>query len=233
ADFERGADTTERMGPLRATAQGWFSAAEVKRAALFSFALAFLLGIYLAWLGGWPIVAIGSSSLIAGYAYTGGPRPIAYSGSGELFVLLFFGIVAVTGSYYLQAGTLSLNAWLTAAAIGLLAAAVLLVNNYRDLDTDRAAGKLTLVHYLGRKGAQRLYSLLLLLPFLLPLLLQPRLPGSWSVLLALPLAWYLRHRFITEEHAERFNRILAATAMLQLGFALLLALGLLLAVDLD
>ncbi len=228
ADFERGADTAERIGPARATAQGWFSAAEVKRAAYFAFGLAFLIGLYLAWHGGWPIVLLGLASLVAGYAYTGGPRPIAYSASGELFVFLFFGLAAVLGSYYLQTMSLSFNAFAAAVAVGLLAAAVLLVNNYRDLETDERADKLTLAHYLGRAHARQLYALLLLLPFLLPLLAPQISPGGWLVLIALPLALRLLYRFISEPPGPAFNQILAQTAQLQLAYGLLLSGGLLL-----
>jgi 1,4-dihydroxy-2-naphthoate octaprenyltransferase len=225
-DFERGTDTPARLGPERATAQGWFSAAEVKRAAHTCFGLASLIGIYLTWVGGWPIVAIGLLSLVAGYAYTAGPRPIAYSAQGELFVFLFFGLAAVLGSYYLQTRSISAGALFTACAIGALAAAVLLVNNYRDLDTDEKADKLTLVHSLGRRGSRVLYRLLLLLPFGLPLLLQGPSPGAWLVLAALPYALWLQFRFGRETSGPAFNQTLAATARLQLFYSLLLALGL-------
>lgn len=228
ADFERGADTPDRLGPERATAQGWFSAAQVKRAALFSFTGAFGIGIYLAWIGGWPIVIIGLLSLLAGYAYTGGPRPIAYSAGGELFVFIFFGLLAVGGSYYLQTGGLSLDTLFTATAIGLLAAAVLLVNNYRDLETDERAAKLTLVHYLGRERARQLYVLLLILPFALPIVFNQRLDGSWLVVLCLPFALWLLQRFSREKPGREFNTILADTARLQLLYGALLSIGLLL-----
>jgi 1,4-dihydroxy-2-naphthoate octaprenyltransferase len=228
ADYERGADTPARMGPRRATAQGWFTAAEVKRAAVFSFGLAFLVGTYLAWVGGWPIVVIGLCSLAAGYAYTGGPRPIAYSASGELFVFIFFGLIAVLGSYYLQAGSISFNAVLLACAIGFLAAAVLLVNNYRDLETDEQAHKLTLAHYIGRGRTRGLYALLVLTPFLLPLALRPGARHAWLLLLALPLALWLLYRFISTPAGPLFNRILALTAQLQLLYGLLLTAALLL-----
>jgi 1,4-dihydroxy-2-naphthoate polyprenyltransferase len=226
ADYEKGADTPERMGPARATAQGWFTATEVKRAAYSCFGLAFAAGLYLAMVGGLPIVAIGLISLAAGYAYTGGPRPIAYSASGELFVFLFFGLVAVLGSYYLQTSRLSLNALYCACALGLLAAAVLLVNNYRDLATDRKAGKLTLAHYLGARRTGVTYGLLLLLPFMLPLLLEAVRPGIWLILVLLPVALVLLRGFIRERPGRAFNRYLAQTARLQLIYSTLLSLGL-------
>ena len=226
ADFERGADTLERIGPARATAQGWFTAGQVKRAAWASFTLAFMIGIYLAWIGGWPIVVIGLLSLGAGYAYTGGPRPIAYSALGELFVFLFFGLIGVLGSYYLQRGALSWNALSIACAVGLLAAAVLLVNNYRDLETDERAHKLTLTHYLGRPGSRLAYGLMLLLPFTLPLWLEGTPQATWMILIALPIALVLWRRFSTEPTGPVFNEILAQTAQLQLLFGALLVAGL-------
>jgi len=226
ADFERGADTPDRLGPARATAQGWFTPRQVKHAAWISFILAFLAGIYLAWIGGWPIVVVGLLSLTAGYAYTGGPRPIAYSALGELFVFLFFGLIGVLGSYYLQQGGLSWNALTVASAVGLLAAAVLLVNNYRDLETDERANKLTLTHYLGRPGSRRAYGLMLLLPFTLPLWLNDAPQASWLILIALPMALALWRRFSHEPAGPVFNQILAHTAQLQLLFGVLLIIGL-------
>ncbi|HEB96300.1 MAG TPA: 1,4-dihydroxy-2-naphthoate polyprenyltransferase [Sedimenticola thiotaurini] len=226
ADHERGADTPDRLGPPRATAQGWFSAAEVKLAAWISFGLAFLLGIFLSWVGGWPIVVIGLLSLTAGWAYTGGPRPIAYTAFGELFVFIFFGLVGVLGSYYLQRGDWSGDAVLVAAAVGMLAAAVLLVNNYRDLDTDERARKLTLAHYLGPAGSSLFYGGLLLLPFTLPLWMRDSGHAVWLVVAALPMALYLWRRFSREPRGPAFNRILARTAQLQLLFGALLTAAL-------
>ena len=228
ADFERGADTAERLGPPRATAEGWFSALQVKQAALGSFCGAFLIGIYLVWVGGWPILTIGLLSLLAGYAYTGGPRPIAYSATGELFVFLFFGLLAVCGSYYLQTTNITLDSLICAVAIGLLAAAVLLVNNYRDLETDRQANKLTLTHYLGQERARQLYVLLILLPFALPIAFNHQRDGIWLVVLSLPFAIWLLQRFFREPPGPGFNAILANTAKLQLLFGVLLSIGLLL-----
>src|SRR5574343_1186858 len=142
-DFLRGTDTPGRLGPQRATAEGWLAPRMVKTGAWLSFALAFLCGIYLVWHGGWPIVAIGLASRAAGWAYTGGPRPIAYGPLGEVFVFIFFGLVAVGGSYYLQTLSLSPIALAAAALVGIHAAAVITVNNYRDLDTDARSGRKT------------------------------------------------------------------------------------------
>jgi len=226
ADYERGADTPERLGPARASAQGWFTSSQVKRAAHICFGFAFCIGIYLATVGGWLIVVIGLLSLAAGYAYTGGPKPIAYSATGELFVFMFFGLIAVMGSYYLQTIHLSLNAFYCACALGLLAAAVLLVNNFRDLDTDAKAQKLTLTHYLGKDKSRITFSLLLLIPFLLPLLLTDVGTTVWLVLILLPLALSLLRNYIRENPGPIFNTYLANTARLQLAYSALLSIGL-------
>jgi 1,4-dihydroxy-2-naphthoate octaprenyltransferase len=231
ADFERGADhSATRLGPTRVTAQGWLSAAQVKRGAAISFGLALLGGCYLVWVGGWPILMVGLASIAAGWAYTGGPRPVAYSSLGELFVWLFFGLVAVAGSYYLQTGQLTGGALIAGALLGMPAAAVLVVNNYRDLDNDKQSGKNTLAVRLGRRASQVEYTLLMLAPFaLLPLLQAVGAPGPGWVLpwLLLPWALQLVGRFRYETPGPVFNQLLAATAQFQLGFGLLLCLGLL------
>ncbi len=224
-DYERGTDTHERLGPARATAQGWFSALQVKRAAHLAFGVATLIGLGLVWRGGWPILAIGLASLAGGYAYTGGPRPIAYGPLGEVYVLLFFGILAVTGTYYLQALALDWTALALGVALGLPAAAVLLLNNYRDLDTDRAAGRRTLCHYLGRTAARRLYATLLLAPVAIILLtLGPA--TTWPVLLSLPLAGHLIRQLDRGAIGPAINRLLGQTGLFQLGLTLLLLAGL-------
>ena len=224
-DFLRGTDTPGRLGPRRATAEGWLSPAAVKAGAWLAFALAFVCGIYLVWHGGWPIVAIGLASLAAGWAYTGGPKPIAYGPLGEAFVFLFFGLVGVGGSYYLQTLTMTPTALLAAALVGLHAAAVITVNNYRDHDGDAANGKNTLAVRLGRPATRHLYALEMLAPYsLLPLLAGLGWPALLPVL-SLPLALRLIGRFYREPPGPMFNNILAATAGLQLVFALLLTLS--------
>lgn len=231
ADYERGADhSATRLGPARATAQGWLTASQVKRGAAVCFGLALLCGFYLAYVGGWPIILIGLASIAAGLAYTGGPRPIAYSSLGELFVLLFFGLAAVAGTYYLQTGRFSWASLVAGALVGMPAAAVLVVNNYRDLDNDRLVGKNTLAVRLGRRASQLEYALLMLAPFaLLPLLRPLGLAGfGWlAPVAALPWALRLVRRFQLEKPGPVFNQLLAATAQFQLGFGLLLCLGLL------
>ena len=225
-DFLRGTDTPDRLGPKRATAEGWLSVDRVKTGAWLAFALAFLCGIYLVWHGGWPIVLIGLASLAAGWAYTGGPAPIAYRPLGELFVWIFFGLIAVGGSYYLQTLTLTPMALFAAALVGLHAAAVITVNNYRDLDGDAKNGKNTLAVRLGRPATRRIYTAEMLAPYvLLPLLAGLGWPAALP-LLSLPLALKLIHRFYHEAPGPVFNDILAATAGLQLVFATLLTLGL-------
>ncbi|WP_310493941.1 1,4-dihydroxy-2-naphthoate polyprenyltransferase [Dechloromonas sp.] len=224
-DFLRGTDTPDRLGPKRATAEGWLTPGKVKAGAWLSFALAFLCGIYLVAHGGWPIVAIGLASLAAGWAYTGGPKPIAYGPLGEVFVFIFFGLVAVGGSYYLQTLGLTSTTLLAAALVGLHAAAVITVNNYRDLDGDAQSGKHTLAVRLGRPLTRRLYAAEMLAPYaLLPLLAGLGWPCALP-LLSLPLAVKLIHRFHREAPGPVFNNILSATAGLQLIFALLLTLS--------
>jgi len=229
SDFERGADTPERLGPPRATAMGWLSAEAVRRGAWIAFGLAFNFGVYLAWYGGWPIVVIGLSSLLAGWAYTGGPRPIAYTPFGELFVWLFFGLAAVGGSYYLQTLSIDAAALLAAAVVGLLAAGVITVNNYRDLESDARVGKHTLAVFLGRRRARVIYALEVLLPFaLLPVLAVTTGKGTWLLLpmLLLPMALAQVRRFWRELPGPAFNEVLAQTARLQLLFGVLLVISL-------
>lgn len=228
ADFERGADTPNRLGPKRAAAEGWLSLAEIRRAALLSFTGALLLGCYLVWVGGWPVLILGIASLAAGYAYTGGPHPIAYTPLGELFVLFFFGIAAVGGSYYLQTSTVGLAALLAGIAIGLPATAVLMVNNYRDLETDIRAGKHTLIAAIGRPTARHLYAFMLMMPLALALLLVPDPGLRWLPWLALPMALLLIRRLWTLSIGPGLNRLLAMTAQFQLLFGLLLSIALLL-----
>jgi 1,4-dihydroxy-2-naphthoate octaprenyltransferase len=225
-DFLRGTDTPGRLGPRRATAEGWLTPAAVRAGAWLSFALAFLCGLYLVGHGGWPIVVIGLASLAAGWAYTGGPKPIAYGPLGELFVFIFFGLVAVGGSYYLQTFATSPGALLAAALVGVHAAAVITVNNYRDLDGDAANGKNTLAVRLGRPATRRLYAAEMLAPYVLLALLAELGWPALLPLLSLPLALMLIGRFHRESPGPVFNAILASTAGLQLAFALLLCLAL-------
>ena len=177
-DYERGADGSDRLGPPRASAMGWLAPADVRRAAAASFGLAMVLGAYLVSVGGWTIFAVGLASIAAGIGYTGGPRPIAYTPSGEFFVFVFFGLVATAGSSFLQTGQLSWASLAAGGMIGALAAAVLVVNNYRDLESDRRSGKITLAVRIGYAATRIEFATLVLLPFVaLPLLAVLTGPG--------------------------------------------------------
>jgi len=227
SDFERGADTQQRLGPLRATAQGWLSAREVKKGALLAFMTALAAGIYLVSVGGWQILLLGIAALVSGAAYSGGPRPLSYTSFSELFVYLFFGVAAVMGSYYLQTLQLHWMAFAFGSALGMLAAAVLVVNNTRDHDADQRAGRRTLAVRFGTGFSCIEYLLLLLLPFLLPFVMS----GDWVCwlpLLLLPWAVVLILRFFRQPHGVEMNTLLVQTAQLQLLFGALVALALLL-----
>jgi len=228
ADFERGGDDPgTRLGPPRATAEGWLAPATVQRAAIGVFAAAAVVGAWLVWRGGWPILAVGVASLACGWAYSGGPRPIAYSPVGELFVWLFFGVVAVGGSYYLHAGDLSLSALAAGAVLGLPAAAVLVVNNYRDLDHDRAAGRRTFAVVFGRPASRGYYGALMLAPFAAAAVFAATGRLAWLPALALfPWAVALVRRFANQAPGPAFNKLLGDTARFQLVFAAFVCAGL-------
>jgi 1,4-dihydroxy-2-naphthoate octaprenyltransferase len=229
ADHERGNDRADRLGPLRVTAAGWASAGEVRRAALFVFATALALGVYLVAVGGWPIFLIGCTSLLAAMAYSGGRYPISYTPFGEIFVWIFFGVFAVAGSHWLQAGQLSAVAILAGAAVGLPAAAVLLVNNLRDLEADTRAGRRTLAARLGDGGARRAYAVLMLLPYAsLPILAHVGLDGAWLAVLVLPASMKIARQLQRGVNGPALNLLLARTAQCALGFAAFMALGVLL-----
>ena len=226
-DFRRGADLIGRVGPPRVTTQGWLPASQVQAAASLSFALAFVPGAVLVAHGGWPIVAIGLASIAAGAVYTAGPRPIAYSGWGEAFVIVFFGLVAVGGIYYLHTGALSASALVAGAALGLLAAAVLVVNNVRDIDSDRRIGKNTLAVRLGPRASAWEYAALMHLPFALSAALAFSREQAWLLapLVLLPWATTLAQRVARAPAGAWLNTALSATAKLGLAFAFLLSVG--------
>lgn len=230
ADSERGGDGPDRLGPPRVTASGLLSAASVKRGASLCFAIAAVMGLYLVFVGGWPILVLGMLSILSGWAYTGGPLPIAYTPSGELFVVAFFGVGAVCGTYWLCAASLGWAAIEAGVALGLLAGAVLLVNNYRDIEADKHVGRRTLTIIAGPRATVWIYAGLMLLPFALLPLIAGALPRghAWPALAALPLALTLIYRFVQEPRGRGFNRILVRTVQTQLVFGLLLALGLVL-----
>src|SRR5438067_11907187 len=170
-DFKKGADTSERLGPIRVTQAGLLSASVVMRAAYVCFGLAALCGVPLIVRGGWPIVIIGVVSILAAYAYTGGPYPLAYHGLGELFVLIFFGFVAVGGSYYVQRLTIDLMVLVAGFACGALAVILLAINNLRDIDNDRASNKQTLAAVFGADFARREIEWMAMLVYLATIIL--------------------------------------------------------------
>ena len=231
SDFQRGTDRAGRLGLPRATALGLLTTQQVRTASRGCFVLATLIGLVLAWRGGWPILVAGIASAAAAMAYSGGPRPISYTPFGDIVVWFFFGMVAVGGSYYLQTLALSPGVLVAAAMVGLPATAVLVVNNYRDLDPDRAVGKFTLAVWLGRGFTRWEYAGLVLAPFALlgVLAWQSRIGVTLAIpLLALPMAIGLARRFWREVPGPAFNPLLAQTARFQVLFALLLCVGILL-----
>jgi 1,4-dihydroxy-2-naphthoate polyprenyltransferase len=227
-DFERGADNADRLGPQRATQQGWISPAQMKRAMWTAFAGALVTGIYLTAVAGWPVMALGLLSIAAAYLYTGGPKPYGYLGLGDLSVFLFFGFGAVTGTYFVQAhGVSPLVLW-ASVPIGALATAILVVNNLRDIETDARAGKLTLAVRLGERATRIYYQLLLAMSYAVPPILWVRgLADAWVMLpwLSLPLAVRLASR-MRHERGLALNGCLVQTARLEVVFGLLLAVGL-------
>jgi 1,4-dihydroxy-2-naphthoate octaprenyltransferase len=230
SDARRGADSEDRLGPVRVTAGGLVPPGKVLLATWVTFGLAVLCGVYLVAVAGPELIAVGAASILAGVLYTGGPRPYGYEGLGELFVFLFFGIVAVTGSYFVQVGELAWPAFVCAVPVGLLASAILVVNNVRDLETDRRAGKRTLAVRLGRERTRALYTAMIALAFALAPL--PWALGSmtaWLLLpwLAIPLAVPLVRIVRTRVDGPTLNGALARTGMLQLIFCLLFSAGIL------
>jgi 1,4-dihydroxy-2-naphthoate octaprenyltransferase len=230
-DFERGADTDQRVGPPRATQLGLLTPRQMKIGTAVAFAGAVLVGLYLVAVGGWPIVLIGLVSIAAGLAYTGGPFAFGYHGLGEVAVFLFFGVIAVGGTYYVQALALPSFAIATSLPVGAFATAVLVVNNLRDIDTDRIAGKRTLAVRFGRRAASLEYRALLVFAYgMLPALWLAGASTATVVLplFTLPLAVVLARAVATARDGATLNAALARTAALEVVFALLLAVGLLL-----
>lgn len=227
-DFKKGADTEERLGPKRVTQSGLIAPATVLVGALLSFGLAFLVGCYLMWIGGWPIAVIGVASLLSGYAYTGGPFPLAYNGLGDLFVFVFFGLVAVCGTYFVQAGTVTPLALIASVAMGTSGTALLVVNNLRDAATDVKAHKRTLVVRFGERAGRLEYVAMLVISFAVPVALWTlKLASPWVLLslLSLPVAWPPLRRVLRDQGAA-LNPALGETARFQIVFSLLFALGL-------
>ncbi len=225
-DHEKGADTPDRLGPTRAVAAGLLDASAVRRAMAVVFGLALAVGAYLVSVAGPVIVIVGLSAIVAAIAYTGGPYPLGYHGLGDVFVMLFFGFVAVVGTAFVQTGAvLDLAVW-AAVPVGSLATAILVVNNLRDRETDRAAGKRTLAVRLGRSGAVIEYVLLQVAAFGVPVVLAVRGAGPWMLapLVALPLA-ARNVADVARLEGSPLNATLVATARELVVFGAALTLG--------
>ena len=226
-DFEKGADTEERVGPQRAAQAGLLTSRQLYGGMIAAFGFATLLGLYLVMVAGPAIVAIGVLSILSGIAYTGGPFPLAYHGLGDVFVMIFFGFVAVGGTVFVQTGDVPLHAMIAALPVGGLATNILVVNNVRDRHTDVKVGKRTLAVRFGKGPSVAQYTVLLLLAYAVPLYfawelhsLLPLLP-----LLTLPLAFLLRRDLVQQEGAP-LNKTLAGSAKLMTFHGALFAAGL-------
>lgn len=229
SDARRGADTAERLGPLRVTSAGLVAPRRVLVATWVAFAVAAAAGIYLTAVAGLAILAVGIASILAGVLYTGGPRPYGYEGLGELFVFLFFGLVAVNGSYYVQLEELDWLPFALSLPVGFLATAILVVNNVRDIETDRRAGKRTLAVRLGRRRARGLYAALVGGAFAAVPLIALLGPAAWVVvaLVAAPAARGPVESVLTRSDGPALNSALAGTGATLAVFSVLLSAGLL------
>lgn len=229
-DFERGADTSERQGPLRVTQAGLLTPVQVKIGMWIVFGLAALLGLYLAILHGWVVILIGCAAIASAIAYTGGPFPLGYYGLGDLFVFVFFGVVSVAGTYFVQTGFVSAAAWAMSIPVGLMITDILVVNNLRDLENDRAAGKHTLAVWMGAGGTRWEYLVLMCAAFaLLPVFVRTHMLPATILLawLAVPLAWKSAG-VVLREDGRKLNIALASTGQTALLYSLLFLVGILL-----
>ncbi len=228
ADFHRGADSGERLGPLRVTQAGLLTPSEVTRGMWVAFGLGALTGVYLIAVAGWPVLLIGVTAILAAIGYTGGPLPYGYYGLGDLFVFIYFGIAAVGGTYYVQAKAWHSIIWWAAVPLGLLSVALLVVNNLRDRENDRRAGKITLAVLLGEAGTRAEYILTAFAPYLIVTLavaLKTFPAGALLVWLSLPVA-IKAARIVLTQSGRALNAALALTGQLIFIFGALLAIGL-------
>ena len=227
-DFEKGADTDSRLGPLRATHQGWWTARGLKRAAAWCLVAALIIGIGLVTIGGWPIVAIGLVSIFLAYGYTGGPFPLAYRGLGELFVLIFFGWIAVGGTYYLQTTFFNIDAIVLGTQVGLYATMLIFINNLRDVEQDALVNKKTLCVRLGWQKARWFGVFLLVVSLLLSLYWFQK--GDWlaagPALCLLPLKRRLGTAIIQQRPSQGHNKLLAMAALIQILFGIAMTFAL-------
>jgi 1,4-dihydroxy-2-naphthoate octaprenyltransferase len=226
-DFQKGADTEERLGPTRAAQAGLLTVAQLRRGIITAFALALGTGIYLTWIAGPAVVVIGLASMAAGLAYTGGPFPLAYNGLGDVFVMAFFGFVAVCGTAFVQALFVPQIAWAASVPMGALATGILVVNNVRDFEGDARAGKTTLVVRFGREGGVREYAFLLVVAYVTPVVMFALgWTSAWVCLPLLTILWGVRlFRSVLHDRGVALNETLAETAKLLSLFGILFAIG--------
>ncbi len=231
-DYIKGADGLDREGPKRAVSSGQIAPAVMLRAFVIVFVLAFISGLNLITFRGWEMLPIGVLSILFGFAYTGGPFPLAYHGLGDFFVFLFFGLVAVMGSYYVQTGDLNLLPFLSAIPVGLLATNILVVNNYRDKETDKRVGKRTLVVLLGKKISRWQYAFSIFIAFLICIVLAILGYGSWILLPLLLVPYSIKLCILLNEgvSGEDYNHLLGKSAGLLMGYGILFSLGIILSV---
>ena len=228
-DYLAGTDKKDRVGPQRVLAAGLITVQEMKFAIYFTFILTFLLGLYLVYLGGWLILMIGVISIFAGIAYTAGPFPLAYNGLGDIFVFLFFGFVGTIGTYYVQAGEISLLAFWSSVPVGALITNILVVNNYRDIEEDREAGKNTLAVKMGHRFTRYQYIIFMILSYVIPIIVYYTFKQSYWIflpLLSLPLSIKLV-RMIYNLEGKELNKTLELTARLSAIYGVLFAAGIL------
>jgi len=229
-DYLKGTDTTSRKGPLRALSNGLITVKEMKIGIVITFTSAFFLGLYLVYVGGIIILIIGILSIIAGLAYTAGPYPLAYKGLGDIFVFMFFGLIGTLGTYYLHTSELSIPAFLSSVSVGALTTNILVVNNYRDIEEDRQAGKNTLAVKLGKTFTQYQFIFLILVSFLTPLVLFLFFDFKiWIFLpyLTLPVAYNITNMLFTLDGIQ-LNKTLELTAKLSALYGILFSAGLIL-----
>lgn len=226
-DHEKGADTEERVGPLRAAQAGLLTTRQLRVGMVLTFAAAVLVGVYLAAVAGPAIVALGLLAIASGVAYTGGPFPLGYNGLGDVFVMLFFGFVAVCGTVYVQLGAVPELAWWASVPVGSLATAILVVNNVRDRETDAKAGKRTLAVRFGRRAGVVEYVALMVAAYAVPTLLAWRLADPWQLLPLLTVPWAVALiRQLVRLEGPPLNATLASTARLLLVHGVLFAAAL-------
>ena len=226
-DYIKGADNNDRLGPKRAMQAGLILEPEMKRAIFIVFSLSICFGFYLALLGGWIIVGIGLLSILFAILYTGGPYPLAYNGLGDIFVFIFFGLIAVSGTYYLYTDYFSINSFILGSSAGCLATAILVVNNLRDVDNDKEYGKNTLAVYFGKKFTQFEYLLLMIIVYIIPIYISIDLGNKASIYIVyftLPICIRLIIDVFYKKNSM-LNETLEATAKLLLLYSLLFSFG--------